>query len=128
MSFGESLRALVEDSSVVWGFLIAAAIVLVVTPLTASVAYRVGALDIPSDRPRVHSRPIPRIGGVAIMIGIMVPALAFVADDGGPYLGILLGTIGVALLGLVDDVHGLKPIAKLVGVMAIALVPVVGWD
>jgi UDP-GlcNAc:undecaprenyl-phosphate GlcNAc-1-phosphate transferase len=128
MSFGESLRALVEDSSVVWGFLIAAAIVLVVTPLTASVAYRVGALDIPNDRPRVHSRPIPRIGGVAIMIGIMVPALAFVADDGGPYLGILLGTIGVALLGLVDDVHGLKPIAKLVGVMAIALVPVVGWD
>jgi UDP-GlcNAc:undecaprenyl-phosphate GlcNAc-1-phosphate transferase len=128
MSFAESLRALVEDTSVVWGFLIAAVIVLVVTPLTASVAYRVGALDIPNDRPRVHSRPIPRIGGVAIMLGILVPALAFVADNGGPYLGILIGTLGVALLGLVDDVRGLKPSAKLAGVIAIALVPVVGWD
>jgi UDP-GlcNAc:undecaprenyl-phosphate GlcNAc-1-phosphate transferase len=127
MSFTESVRALVEDGAVVWGFLLASAIVLALTPLTVRLAHRVGALDVPTDRPRVHKKPIPRIGGVAIVAGILVPGALFVTDD-GPYLGILIGTLCVAALGLVDDIRGLKPNVKLLGVMAIALIPVVGWD
>ena len=38
----------------------------------------------------------------------------------GPYLGILLGTLGVAAVGLVDDVRGLRPRAKLLAVAVIA--------
>jgi UDP-GlcNAc:undecaprenyl-phosphate GlcNAc-1-phosphate transferase len=127
MSFTESMRALVEDGAVVWGFLLASAIVLALTPLTVRLAHRVGALDVPTDRPRVHKKPIPRIGGVAIVAGILVPGALFVTDD-GPYLGILIGTLCVAALGLIDDIRGLKPNTKLLGVMAIALIPVVGWD
>ncbi len=129
MSFPESLQTLVDEGAVVWGFLSAAAIVLLLAPVTAWIAPRIGAVDDPSasDRPRVHSRPLPRIGGVAIVIGILVPAGVLIRPD-GPYLGILIGTGLVALLGLVDDVRGLPPSVKLLGVAAIALIPVVVFD
>jgi UDP-GlcNAc:undecaprenyl-phosphate/decaprenyl-phosphate GlcNAc-1-phosphate transferase len=127
MSFTDSLRALVEDGSVVWGFLASAGIVLVLTPLTARIAPKIGGVDLGGDRPRVHTSPVPRIGGLAIVVGILIPALVFVDLD-GPYPGILIGTVAVALLGLVDDIRGVQPIVKLAAVCAIALIPVVGWD
>jgi UDP-GlcNAc:undecaprenyl-phosphate GlcNAc-1-phosphate transferase len=127
MSFTDSLGELVENGEIVWGFLAAVGIVLALTPLVVRLAHRLGALDHPTDRPRVHSVPVPRIGGIAIVIGIAVPGLIFVGDN-GPYLGILIGTLCVAALGLVDDIRGLRPSTKLVGVMAIALIPVLGWD
>ncbi|MDQ4019802.1 MAG: undecaprenyl/decaprenyl-phosphate alpha-N-acetylglucosaminyl 1-phosphate transferase, partial [Actinomycetota bacterium] len=129
MSFPKSLETLVSEGAVVWGFLSAVTIVLVLAPVTAWLAPRIGAVDDPgvSDRPRVHQRPLPRIGGVAIVLGILVPAAIFIRPD-GPYLGILVGTGLVALLGLVDDVRRLTPSTKLLGVVAIALIPVVGFD
>jgi UDP-GlcNAc:undecaprenyl-phosphate GlcNAc-1-phosphate transferase len=127
MSFTDSLRALVEDGAVVWGFLASAAIVLLLTPLVAWLAPRIGGVDHGGDRPRVHTRPVPRIGGLAIGLGILVPALVIVGDD-GPYLGILLGTAAVAAVGLVDDIRSVPPSVKLAAVCAIALIPVAGWD
>ena len=46
----------------------AAAIVLALTPLAIRLAPHVGAVDDPgsSDRPRVHERPLPRLGGIPI--------------------------------------------------------------
>ncbi len=126
MSFADSLRALVEDGHAVWACGLAAAIVLALTPLTARLAQRIGAVDVPTDRPHVHSRPIPRIGGIAIVVAIVVGWLAFVGSD-GPYLGIIIGMVCVAVVGLVDDVHGLRPRTKLLAVAAIALIPVVGF-
>ena len=125
MSFSDSVRALGDDG-VVWGFLAAIAIVLVLTPLIGRIAPRIGGLDDRSDRPRVHTAPVPRIGGLAIAIAILVPAFALV-NLHGAYLGILLGTVGVTLLGLVDDLRGLRPSVKLIGVVALALIPVVGY-
>jgi UDP-GlcNAc:undecaprenyl-phosphate/decaprenyl-phosphate GlcNAc-1-phosphate transferase len=127
MSFPDSLDALLRDGTVIWGFLSAAAIVLLLTPVVERLAHRIGALDEPSDRPRVHDRPVPRIGGLAIVAGICIPAAIAVVGD-GPYLGILIGTLAVALLGLIDDIRGLRPQAKILGVAAIALIPVVGYD
>lgn len=126
MSLWESLRGLVEDGSVAWGFVLAAAIVLLLTPVTAWLAPKIGGLDTGGDRPRVHTKPVPRIGGLAIVIGILVPALLFVDLD-GPYPGILLGTLGVAAIGLVDDTRGLRPGPKMVAVVALTLVPILGW-
>lgn len=127
MSFGESLRALLWEGSAIWGFLGAAAIVLVLTPLIGRLAPRIGGVDDRADRPRVHTAPVPRIGGLAIVVGILVPA-AILLDLDGAYLGILLGTAAAALLGLVDDIRGLRASTKLVGVLVVALIPVVGYD
>ena len=129
MSFAESLRALVGEWDVVGGFLGAAVIVLLLTPLVARLAPRIGAVDDPamSDRPRVHTRPVPRIGGIAIIVAILVPA-AVLLEPSGPYLGILIGTLLVGVLGLVDDVWGVRPWVKFVGVIAAAIVPVVIYD
>jgi UDP-GlcNAc:undecaprenyl-phosphate GlcNAc-1-phosphate transferase len=129
MSFPEALRTLLGEGDVVWGFVSAAAIVLILAPATAWLAPRIGAVDDPtaSDRPRVHSRPLPRIGGLAIAVGILVPALVFLHLDRA-YEAIVLGTALVAALGLVDDVVRLRPSTKLLGVVAIALVPVFWGD
>ena len=127
MSFPDSVRALVWEGSAVWGFLSAVGLVLVLTPLAARLAPRIGGLDDRDDRPRVHEAPVPRIGGLAIVAGIVVPAGVFLDLDGA-YLGILLGTLCAAAIGLVDDVWGLRPVVKLVGVMLVALIPVAGFD
>jgi UDP-GlcNAc:undecaprenyl-phosphate GlcNAc-1-phosphate transferase len=127
MSFPDSLEALIRDGAVVWGFVSAAAIVLLLTPLVVRLAHRVGALDYPTDRPRVHSHPVPRIGGLAIVSGIALPFGLFVVGD-GPYLGILVGMLCIAGIGLLDDVYRLSPLLKMLGVVAVALIPVVGWD
>jgi UDP-GlcNAc:undecaprenyl-phosphate GlcNAc-1-phosphate transferase len=127
MSFGESLRALVEDGSALVGFAIAAVLVLALTPLVGRLAPLIGGLDDKADRPRVHKGAIPRIGGLAIVAGILAPA-AILIDLDGPYLGIFLGTLLVAALGLLDDLKGVTPSRKLAGVTVIALIPVVGFD
>ena len=127
MSFGESLRALAEDGTALVGFAIAAVLVLVLTPLVARLAPLIGGLDDTADRPRVHQGAIPRIGGLAIVAGILVPT-AILIDLDGPYLGIFIGTLLVAALGLFDDLRGVTPSRKLVGVVLIALVPVIGFD
>src|SRR5215210_6746629 len=124
MSFQDSLHTLLFEGDAVWAFLAALAIVLGLTPVAARLAPSTEERD--ADRPRVHTGAIPRTGGVAIVTAILVPA-AFFLDLDGPYLGILLGTLGVAALGLFDDVQGVRPSVKLGGVALLALIPVVGY-
>ena len=130
MTFGETLDALVHESAVAWGLLTAVLIVAILTPLVSRIAIRAGVYDVPDrDRPRVHKRPIPRIGGLAIAAGILVPVLAFVDLD-GPLEGIAVALPVVAAIGLADDLlpGGLSARTKLLLVMAAALIPVIGWD
>jgi UDP-GlcNAc:undecaprenyl-phosphate GlcNAc-1-phosphate transferase len=127
VSFADSLHALFRDSNAIWGFLVAAAIVLALTPVVAWLAPRIGGVDDKADRPRVHGgSPIPRIGGLAIVIAIGVATAVFVKPE-GTYLGIMLGTLMVAALGLIDDIHGINAGIKMVGIVAAALIPVVGF-
>ena len=128
MSFTDTLGALVEEGAVAWGLLSAAVIVTLLTPLVIRLAPCIGGVDAPGreGRVRVHSGAIPRIGGLAIATGILVPALLFVDVD-GPRAGILVGVPIVAAVGLVDDVRGLSAKTKLLAVMAVALIPVVGY-
>src|SRR2546423_2546198 len=127
MPFPDSVHALVRDTTAVWGFVTAAGIVLVLTPLVARLAPLIGGVDDKHDRPRVHGgRPIPRIGGLAIVVGILVPMAVFIKPE-GRYLGILLGTVMVAALGLIDDIKGINATVKMVGIVVAALIPVAGF-
>ena len=100
----------------------AAVVVLVLTPATMALARRVGAVDQPSAR-RIHDRPIPRLGGVAILIGFLVPALWFLPIEPGAR-GLIAGAVLIALLGIADDVLGMQPAVKFAGQVACACIPV----
>jgi UDP-GlcNAc:undecaprenyl-phosphate/decaprenyl-phosphate GlcNAc-1-phosphate transferase len=128
MSFLDTLDALSEEGAVAWGLLLAGLLVILLTPLVARLAVRLGAYDVPGrDRPRVHTRPIPRIGGLAIAIGILVPTLILVDLD-GPLEGIVLAIPVVAAIGLFDDLRGLSASRKMLLVVGAACIPVIGYD
>lgn len=100
----------------------AAIVVLLLTPVTMWLAGKVGAVDVPSAR-RIHTRPIPRLGGIAIVLGFLLPAIWFLPADPA-VRGLIAGGVLIAALGVVDDTMGLSPVVKLVGQVACASVPV----
>ncbi len=114
----EDLRA---NPEVVWGALIAFAIVVLLTPAVGGMARLLGVVDRPGDR-RLNKRPIPRLGGLAIFLGILVPSLAFLSLD-GEMRGIVLGAAVACVVGAVDDFRGLDPLPKLGGQIAAASIP-----
>ena len=85
------------------------------TPAARWLAPRAGFIDHPDAR-RIHKRPVPRLGGVAIYVAVIVAALIlgdqFNFDEFGV---ILIGATGISFMGLIDDRWGLRPMVKLVG-------------
>ena len=52
---------------VVLALLTALAVSFLMTPVVKTFAYKVGAIDVPKDDRRMHQKPIPRLGGLAIL-------------------------------------------------------------
>ena len=117
------LDELSDNLGVVWGLLVAFALVVLLTPAVGGMARRLGAVDLPGGR-RVNQLPIPRLGGVALFMGILVPALAFL-HIGHQTRGLLLGAAVAVSVGIVDDFRGLAWFPKLAGQVGAAVVPVV---
>ena len=106
-------------------FLAAGVIAFAVGPFSIWLAHRVGAVDKPNYR-KVHTRVMPRIGGIAIFVGVMVPGLIEAAvilkGDYAPLWGMLLGGLIVFLVGFLDDLNQLSPWVKLGGQCLAAVV------
>src|ERR1051325_10650217 len=81
-----------------------------------------GVVDQPEGR-RVNRRAVPRLGGLALFLGIFVPALAFL-DLSGETRGLLLGAAVATTVGAVDDFRGLRWWEKLGGQVTAASIPV----
>jgi UDP-GlcNAc:undecaprenyl-phosphate GlcNAc-1-phosphate transferase len=120
------LDTFLDHKDVLWGFLVALGVVLALTPAVGGVARIFGVIDDPAkDRRRMHLRPVPRLGGLAIFLAVITPALAFLPLE-GPYRGILVGAAVATIVGIADDMVRLPWWAKLVGQFAAAAI-VVGF-
>ena len=107
------------------------ALSLVLTPLCRNFAVRHGLLDTPDAARKFHKSPVPRVGGVPIMlayaaaVGLMAlsPWTAGRAIAGAlPFaLRLMPGLVIVFLTGLADDLIGLKPWHKILGQVAAAV-------
>jgi UDP-GlcNAc:undecaprenyl-phosphate/decaprenyl-phosphate GlcNAc-1-phosphate transferase len=115
------LDELADHLGVLWGALVAFAVVVLLTPAVGGMARRLGVVDVPGGR-RVNQLPVPRLGGLALFLGLLVPALAFL-PGGHQNRGILLGAAVAVTVGIVDDFRGLPWYAKLAGQSAAAAVP-----
>lgn len=104
-------------------FLLSFAGAILLTPVVRSQAIRRKVLDHPGGR-RIHDRPIPRAGGVAVYLSFLPVFLAAIAahDLAGitavelspAIVALCLGSTVVFALGLVDDVRGLSARTKVV--------------
>src|SRR5579871_1839227 len=115
------LQVLSDHLAVVWGALIAFAVVVLLTPAVGGMARMLGVVDVPGGR-RVNRGPVPRLGGLALFLGLLVPSLAFLRV-GNENRGLLLGAAIAVTVGAVDDFRGLRWFEKLGGQIAAAAVP-----
>ena len=121
-------------------FSAALAVSLLATPLARKIAVWCGAVDYPNSR-RINKKPIPRMGGIAIFLGIVA---AFVVQYVGTmnfgwpvvlvpspkldvnYAMLVLAFLVIFATGLLDDRFSLSPRQKLAGQIAAAVIAVAG--
>jgi UDP-GlcNAc:undecaprenyl-phosphate/decaprenyl-phosphate GlcNAc-1-phosphate transferase len=123
-----------------FAFLVAAAVATALTPLSSRLAWRVGAIVMPSER-GLAERATPALGGLAILVGALIaaffwlpatirlPHTAGTAPGPGGHVQtwtVMAGACLIALVGAADDVRPLRPQWKLLGQIAAAVIAVEG--
>ncbi len=114
---------------------IALAVTLWVTPVVRRMSVRAHLVDRPAAR-KVHTTAVPRLGGVGIMSGFAAALLLEVAGEmwlswqpillsgDKQVLGTVLGVAVIFIVGLVDDIRGMKARTKLAGQLIAAVVTI----
>jgi UDP-GlcNAc:undecaprenyl-phosphate GlcNAc-1-phosphate transferase len=121
---------------IVGAFLAAAAVALLATPLIRRIVDRLRIIDHPDER-RVHASPLPRGGGVAVVIafvligggvivlGPAIPGMPALADvDPMNLLGLFGGAIAAAVIGALDDRFDLRARWQFLGQVSLAAIAV----
>lgn len=118
---------------IVIAFLLAFITAFVITPFTMRLANKVGAIDVP-DKRKVHSKPIPRLGGIAIIIGFLVSVVYLLIvfsfektivlehEEVIKLIGFFIGILILGITCFIDDSKGIPALAKLVAQILAALV------
>ncbi len=99
-----------------FAFVISLLVAYVLTPLIRNLCLITGAVAQPGER-RVHVRPVPSLGGIAIYFGVVLALLTTMTDlsSNRTMQGILVGSTFIVILGIVDDLCELRPRYKLLG-------------
>jgi UDP-GlcNAc:undecaprenyl-phosphate GlcNAc-1-phosphate transferase len=103
----------------------------VLTPLVRRLAHRFGVLDHARSSRKIHGAPIPRLGGIAIVIAFYAPLVGLMLFHGGVggmflaerdhVIGLFVGGLTIALLGLYDDLRGANASKKFVVQFGVAI-------
>ena len=109
--------------TIIAAFAVAAVLSYFFTPPVKNFAHKVGAIDVPKDARRMHKKPIPRLGGLAIYGGFLCSILLFGQLD-ETMLCVLLGAAIIVALGIFDDVLALGAKLKFVVQIVAAAIPV----
>lgn len=126
-----------------WGdiaiaFLLAFITAYVTTPYTIRLAKKVGALDIPKEKRKIHEGAMPRLGGLAVIAGFTISTIYLLIimslektlilngydSYGFKLLGFFLGAIVLSIFCFVDDLRGIPPYIKLLGQILSAIIVV----
>jgi len=112
-------------------FFLSLTVALVLTPIVRWFAHRFGFVDIPNEERKIHTTPVPRIGGIAIAVAFFVPVFGLYFLDNSvseAYLtnqnrviGLMGGSIFIIGLGLWDDIRGLRARTKFVLEVVLAI-------
>jgi UDP-GlcNAc:undecaprenyl-phosphate/decaprenyl-phosphate GlcNAc-1-phosphate transferase len=113
---------LTDHLQVVYGAVAALAIVLVLTPAVGSAARYLRLIDRRQEGDRVRSS-VPRFGGLALFLGVIVSSVAFLPFNDG-MRGVVLGAAVATTVGAIDDFRGLSWWQKLGGQLFAAAIPV----
>ncbi|NPV90439.1 MAG: undecaprenyl/decaprenyl-phosphate alpha-N-acetylglucosaminyl 1-phosphate transferase [Firmicutes bacterium] len=101
---------------------LALVVALVSTPIIIKLAPGMGAVDQPGPR-KMHTSPMPTIGGVAIYLGFMI-SMIINGQTHPEAIAILLGGSVILVIGLIDDIYDISPYLKLAGQILAALIVV----
>lgn len=93
-------------------FAVAAVMCFFASPFARRLAILIGAIDVPLDSRRVHKKPIPRMGGLALYMAFTTATLCFFPYLSKSYFGILLGGAVLVVSGIIDDKYNLRPLYK----------------
>jgi UDP-GlcNAc:undecaprenyl-phosphate GlcNAc-1-phosphate transferase len=121
-------------------FALAALTCAVVTPLVRRMSFAVGVFDEPDGERRIHTRPTPRLGGIAIFIGFLLSLFAMLnvaltnnyvihhylgTRDLAQIIGLLFGGTLMLGVGLWDDIMGMRAQTKFAAQFVVALITIV---
>src|SRR4030067_3305949 len=88
-------------------------ITITAIPVLNRFANKLRILDIPDER-KIHDRPMPRSGGIAIFLGVIVAAMLWIPKEGF-FKGYLIGSAIIVFFGLMDDLKGITYKVKFAG-------------
>lgn len=98
----------------------AMAISMVLIPLMSRVAARFGLVDIPCER-KVHAAPVPRVGGIGIVVGSLLPIMLVLTPDKLSQ-SYVYGASVLFIFGLWDDAFEIGHYPKFIGQIIAALI------
>ncbi len=102
---------------------LAGLIAFTLTPAVSVLAYKIGAIDVPKDNRRMHKKPVPRIGGLAIFAGFVFATLVF-CDVTPELIAIYVGGLVIVAVGVLDDVFSINAWIKLLAQIGVAMIAV----
>ncbi|MGC2310780.1 MAG: MraY family glycosyltransferase [Candidatus Babeliaceae bacterium] len=101
-------------------FLSSFLVTLYMIPLLSAAAFKLGVVDYPDGKLKIHKKPTPYLGGIAVYLGFII-ALSLIFPFKNNFFLFLLGTTLLLFVGLLDDLIIMKPYQKFFG-QCIALV------